>query len=81
MKRLILAASLILFAVPAFANSCPKYMAKIDEGLAANPALTAEQLAEVQKLRKEGEDLHNAGNHAESVETLEEAMKILGIEE
>lgn len=81
MKQLILAAALVLFAAPVLASSCPTYMAKIDQALAASPSLTAEQLAEVQKLRKEGEDQHNAGNHPESEESLEEAMKILGLEE
>lgn len=82
MRPVILAAFLAMaFATPAFANSCPNYMAKVDEALAANPSLTAEQLAEVQKLRKDGEDLHNTGKHAESMEALEKAMEILGVEE
>ncbi len=81
MKRIVLAALLTLaFATPAFAFHCPADMAKIDAKLAENPPLTAEQLAEVQKLRKEGEDYHNAGNHQEAVDTLAKAMKILGIQ-
>jgi hypothetical protein len=80
MKRIVLAAALTLaFATPAFAFHCPADMAKIDAKLAENPPITAEQLAEVQKLRKEGEDYHNAGNHQESVDTLAKAMEILGI--
>ncbi len=81
MKRIVLAALLTLaFATPAFAFHCPKDMAKIDAKLAENPPLTTEQLAEVQKLRKEGEDYHNAGNHQEAVDTLARAMQILGIQ-
>jgi hypothetical protein len=81
MKRFVLAALLTLaFATPAFAFHCPADMAKIDAKLAQNPPLTGEQLAEVQKLRKEGEDYHNAGKHQESVDTLAKAMKILGIQ-
>ena len=81
MKRFVLAAVLTLaFASPAFAFHCPADMAKIDAKLAENPPITAEQLAEVQKLRKEGEDYHNAGNHQESVDTLAKAMEILGIQ-
>jgi len=81
MKRFILAAALTLaFATPAFAFHCPADMAKIDAKLAENPPLTAEQLAEVQKLRKEGEDYHNAGKHQEAVDTLAKAMKTLGIQ-
>jgi hypothetical protein len=82
MKLPILAAAFSLaFVGSALANNCPNYMAKIDEALAKNPSLTAEQLAEVQKLRQEGEALHSSGKHAESEETLEEAMEILGVEE
>ena len=81
MKRIVLAAALTLaFATPAFAFHCPADMAKIDAKLAQNPPLTAEQLAEVQKLRKEGEDYHKAGNHQEAVDTLAKAMQILGIQ-
>ena len=56
-------------------------MKEIDEALAKNPQISAEQLAEVKQLRKEGEDEHNAGDHAKSMETLEKAMGILGIKE
>jgi hypothetical protein len=81
MKRCVLAAALMLaFATPAFAFHCPADMAKIDAKLAESPALTAERLAEVQKLRKEGEDYHNAGNHQEAIDTLAKAMTILGIQ-
>lgn len=68
-----------LMAGPALAFHCPADMAKIDEALAKNPSISAEQLAEVQKLRKEGEDYHNAGQHQEAVDTLAKAMEILGI--
>jgi hypothetical protein len=81
MRTAVLAAfASLLFITPALAFHCPKDMAKIDEALANNPPLTAEQLAEVQKLRKEGEDYHNAGSHQESVDTLAKAMAILGIQ-
>ncbi len=81
MRIPVLAAVLTLsFAAPAFAFHCPKDMAKIDAKLAENPSLTAEQLAEVQKLRQEGEAYHKAGNHQESVDTLAKAMTILGVQ-
>jgi hypothetical protein len=54
-------------------------MKKIDEALAANPKLTASQLAEVKKLRAEGEVLHKAGKHQESLDTLGKAEAILKI--
>lgn len=78
-RTLAATALLISLAAPAFANQCPSLVAKIDEALAQNPALSAEQLAEVELLRDQGEDLHAAGKHQESVDTLAKAMEILGI--
>lgn len=75
-----IALSLVLVCGAAFANHCPMDMKKIDEAMAANPALTAAQKDEVTKLRAEGESLHKAGDHAKSLETLGKAMKILKIE-
>jgi hypothetical protein len=74
------ATAVFLAAGPAFAFQCPTDMAKIDQALAGNPDLTAEQLAEVKQLRTEGEAYHQAGKHQESVDTLAKAMEILGIE-
>jgi hypothetical protein len=37
-------------------------------------------MTEVKKLRAEGETLHKAGKHQESVDTLAKAMKLLSIE-
>ncbi|MFI4922824.1 MAG: hypothetical protein ACHP6J_03845 [Burkholderiales bacterium] len=51
----------------------------IDEALAANPQLSASQLADVKKLRAEGETLHKAGKHQEALDTLAKAMAILKI--
>jgi hypothetical protein len=81
-KKTVLAASAALFlaAGPAFAFQCPSDVAKIDEALAGNPDLSAEQLAEVKELRDKGEELHQAGSHQESVDTLAQAKEILGIE-
>src|SRR5262245_45386312 len=82
MKKLIVAAALtLLMSGTAFANQCPVMMKAIDEGLAKNPQLTAEQLAEVKELRAQGETLHNEGAHAESMEALKKAEAILGISE
>jgi hypothetical protein len=53
-------------------------MAKVDDAPAQNPSLTVEQLAEVQKLRAEGEAQHSSGQHAQSVESLQKALEILG---
>jgi hypothetical protein len=68
-----------LLASPAYAFHCPADMAKIDAALKAGTSLSAAQLEKVTSLRAEGERLHNAGNHGDSVKVLGEAMKILGI--
>jgi hypothetical protein len=68
-----------LFSSAAWAFHCPADMKKIDDALAKKPALSAEQMAEVKKLRADGEAQHKAGKHQESVDTLGKAMKILGV--
>jgi hypothetical protein len=78
--RLILAAAALTAAGIANAMHCPADMKAIDAALAKKPSLSAEQLAEVKKLRAEGEALHNAGKHQQSMDTLGKAMKILGIQ-
>ncbi len=77
--KLALATAALALSSTAFAFQCPQDMKKIDAALAKTPALTAERLAEVRKLRAEGEALHKAGKHQESVNTLAKAMKILNV--
>ena len=77
MKRILSAAAALLFSTAALAFHCPADMKKIDEAMAKNPKLTEAQMAEVKKYRTEGEALHKAGKHQESVDTLAKAMKIL----
>ncbi len=83
MKRtlltLSLTAALAFSASAALAFHCPADMKKIDEAMAKNPKLSAQQAAEVKKARADGEALHKAGKHKESVETLAKAMKILNV--
>jgi hypothetical protein len=80
MKRtLAFGAALMFAAASAMAMHCPADMKKIDEALAKNPKLSAAEAADVKKFRSEGEALHKAGKHQESVDTLAKAMKILKI--
>ena len=79
MKRLLTAVAALAFAGAVSAAQCPGEMKKIDEALGKNPTLSAEQMAEVKKYRTEGESLHKAGKHKESVDTLAKAMKILNV--
>ena len=73
------AAALITFASAASAFHCPADMKKIDDAMAKNPKLTEAQMADVKKYRAEGETLHKAGKHQESVDTLAKAMVMLNI--
>ncbi len=71
----------ILFALTsgvAIAGSCPKHMKAIDAAL-PTAKISAAQMSEVKKLRADGETLHKEGKHAESMEALGKAEKILGI--
>lgn len=79
-SRMLLFVALLFAATSALAFHCPKDMKMIDAALAENPSLTAEQMAEVKTLRATGEELHKAGKHQESVDTLAKAMKILNIQ-
>jgi hypothetical protein len=78
MKLAVLAA-LAFASSAAFAFHCPADMKKIDAALAKNPKLSAQQMNDVKKYRSDGEALHKAGKHQDSVDTLAKAMKILNI--
>ncbi len=78
MKRILALATTLLFAsATAFAMHCPKDMKEIDDALAKKPKLTEAQMKDVTKYRADGEALHKAGKHQESVDTLAKAKKIL----
>jgi hypothetical protein len=78
-RRTLVAVALAFASSAAFAFHCPADMRKIDEALGKNPKLTEQQMSEVKKYRAEGETLHKAGKHQESVDTLAKAMAILGV--
>lgn len=75
---IVVAVSLALASGIAFANSCPKEMKAIDAAL-PNAKLSAAQMTEVKKLRADGETLHKAGKHSESMDALGKAKKMLNI--
>lgn len=78
MKRTALFVALAFASSMAFASSCPKEMKAIDAALPA-AKLDAAKMAEVKKLRAEGETLHKAGKHAESMAALGKAKGMLGM--
>jgi hypothetical protein len=80
MKRsLALAVAMIFASGTALAFHCPKDMKEIDDALAKKPQLSPAKMAEVTKLRADGEALHKAGKHQESVDTLARAKALLGL--
>ncbi|MEM8648445.1 MAG: hypothetical protein AAGF86_19195 [Pseudomonadota bacterium] len=78
-KPLITAFAVLALTVSAHAGQCPADMAAIDAAL-QTAQLSETDKAKVMELRAKGEELHDAGNHGESVATLAEAKAILGIE-
>ena len=79
MKRLLTLAVLAAASGLALANSCPNEMKAIDAKLATSPMLADADMAKVKKLRADGETAHKAGKHDESMKSLAEAKKLLGI--
>ncbi|MES2818664.1 MAG: hypothetical protein V4812_06710 [Pseudomonadota bacterium] len=81
MRRLVLLASALVFSAPLWAMHCPADMAKIDQRLDSNPPKDAAVLSQVKTLRAQGEELHKAGEHSQSVEALGQALKLLDASE
>ncbi len=78
-SSILVAASLVFASGTAFAFHCPKDMKAIDAALSKNPQISKAQMADVKKYRAQGEKLHKAKKHQESVDTLAKAKKILDI--
>jgi hypothetical protein len=77
-RSISLALLLTIAPAAAFANSCPTHMAAIDAAL-PTASISEADMTRVKELRKQGEDLHNAGDHAGSEAALGEAERLLGI--
>jgi hypothetical protein len=77
-RTALVAATLAFASGTVFAYHCPEDMKAIDDAM-PKAKLDAKQTAEVKKLRAEGETLHKAGKHEESIATLGKAKKILNI--
>ena len=79
MKKLLLTIALAGAAGLALAHNCPNEMKAIDAKLATNPTLSDADAAKVKQLRADGEAAHKAGKHDDSMKSLGEAKKLLGI--
>lgn len=78
MVRTILSAlaALALLATPALAAHCPLDAEAIEHGLTTT-SLGDEEKAEVEALKTQGMEQHEAGNHREAEALLAEAMRQL----
>jgi hypothetical protein len=76
---LVVAVAMALATGTALAGQCPTHMKAIDAALAKNPKLSDAQMSDVKKYRTDGETFHKAGKHADSLEVLGKAEKILGV--
>jgi hypothetical protein len=78
MKKMIM---VLMFSASsfAFAHSCPNEMKAIDAKLSSTKDLSAENMTKVKNLRAEGEKFHKEGKHDESMKSLQDAKKLLGI--
>jgi hypothetical protein len=77
MKK-ILALGLFCVSSLALAHNCPNEMKAIDAKM-GSASLSAEDMTKVKELRAEGEKFHKEGKHDESMKSLQQAKKMLGI--
>ena len=78
MKRILLAAAVVAFASPAFANNCPNDIKAIDAAL-QSASVDATKKAQAKQLRDTADTQHKAGNHAASMKAAADAKTLLGI--
>jgi len=76
MKKVLAAALLLAFVSPALAGQCPTLWKQVDEKLPSADLSDADR-AKVTELRQQGEELHEAGDHAASEAALNEALALL----
>ncbi|MFN4883749.1 MAG: hypothetical protein ACK5F1_05370 [Burkholderiales bacterium] len=79
MKIILFASSLMCLSSLALAHGCPGEMKKIDAAL-PTAKLSAADMGKVKSLRAKGEEQHKSGQHSESMNTLAEAKKMVGIQ-
>ena len=80
MKKIVMILlSSFLITSYAYAGACPVLMKDVDAKLATAKELSEKQVAEIEKLRQDGEEAHKTGNRKESVQLLQEALAKLNI--
>jgi hypothetical protein len=78
MKRIVLAAAVVAFTSPAFANNCPNEISAIDAAL-QSASVDADKKAQAKQLRDQADAAHKAGDHAASMKAAADAKELLGI--
>ncbi len=79
MKKLVIVAAVVAaFSTSTFANQCPTLVKKIDAAITTTQADDATK-AKITQLRDQGQAQHDAGDHAASEASLNEALKLLGM--
>ena len=77
MKRMLVALAMVgVLAGPAMAFQCPLLIKQIEDATAGK---TDANSAKAKQLAAEAKKLHEAGKHAESVATAEEAAKAINL--
>ncbi len=76
-KTLVLLVSMFLVTSTAYAKVCPKLWAQFDADVKTTKA-KADDVTKAQKLRADGEKLHNDKTHDKSEAALREALKLIG---
>jgi len=79
MKKLLVTSALLTISSLTMAHGCPGEMKKIDAAMPTTK-LSAQDASKVKELRAKGEEQHKAGQHTESMQTLADAKKIMGIQ-
>ena len=79
LKQFLVGVALVTASGFALAHNCPNEMKAIDAKLAMKPSLSVADASKVTQLRADGEAQHKAGKHDESMKSLGEAKKILGL--
>jgi len=77
-KVLTILFSIFFLSTTAYAGSCPSLMKQYDEK-AKTVKLDAAKAKQASDLRKQGEDAHKAGKHADSEKALKQALALVGV--
>ena len=78
---ILLAASVVFIGTStALSFSCPVNIASFDKAVASGPKVSAEVLARAIKHRNKAEEQHKKGDHGGAIESINEALDLIGAE-